>query len=58
MSRPKFVYVFDEDTREYLLGLGYTMLKEYGGVSVFVNSEKLTFSLPVKKYSLSDTLVL
>ena len=43
----KFLYVFDEESRDKLLGMGLQMIASYDKkkVYVFANDKKMTFSL-------------
>lgn len=42
----KFIYVFNSDTRDKLIALGYRLLKinDSRNIYVFENSKRLTFS--------------
>ena len=54
----KFIYVFNEQAKDYLLASGYELLKsdEFGSSFVFVNNNRATFALEDVSYIMSDTL--
>ena len=53
-----FIYVFDEEARDTLLGQRYTLLKsdEKKKIYVFVNEERRNFACAGVGYVISDTL--
>ena len=53
-----FIYVFDEEARDTLLRMRYTLLKsdEQKRVFVFVNEERANFACAGISYVLSDTM--
>lgn len=53
-----FIYVFDKDSKEKMIELGYTLLKESedGQQCVFNIDENFTYSLSDVKYVMSDIL--
>ena len=53
-----FVYVFDEDTKDKMIALGYELLKESenGKEFVFCIDNSFTYSLSDTKYVVSDVL--
>lgn len=53
-----FIYVFDKDSKEKMLELGYALLKESedGQQCVFNIDENVTYSLSDVKYVMSDIL--
>lgn len=53
-----FIYVFDKDSKEKMLELGYDLLKESedGQQCVFNIDENFTYSLSDVKYVMSDIL--
>lgn len=53
-----FIYVFDKDSKEKMLELGYDLLKESedGQRCVFNIDENFTYSLSDVKYVMSDIL--
>lgn len=54
----QFIYVFDDETRDALLSLGYELLKsnKKGKVYVFKSNDKLVFTLEPGKFVYSDTI--
>lgn len=54
----KFIYVFNHDTRDDLIKLGFTILKsdDDNGIYVFANQPSLLFAISDASYLLSDTL--
>ena len=54
----QFIYVFDEETRDGLLELGYDLIKsnEEGKVYVFKSDDRLVFTFEPGKYVYSDTI--
>lgn len=53
-----FIYVFDEDTKDKMIALGYELLKESGDGKefVFCINNNFTYSLSDEKYVVSDIL--
>lgn len=53
-----FIYVFDEETKDKMVDLGYELLKESedGKEFVFCIDNNFTYSLSDKKYVISDVL--
>ena len=53
-----FIYVFDEETKDKMIELGYELLKESkNGIEfVFCINHSFTYSLPDEKYVISDVL--
>lgn len=56
--REKFIYVFDESSRDKLLSLNYNLLKsdEREGFYVFYNKQTQNFSKNDFYFVLSDTI--
>ena len=55
----KFIYVFSEADRDYLLARGYTLIKQYGTtpIWVFLNDDKECFEeSKLSSHVLSNTL--
>lgn len=54
----KFIYVFNIEDKEVLLGLGYNLLKEDmdKDIYIFLNKETLTFDKTTVRYALSNML--
>ncbi len=54
----RFIYTFDNQTKEKLLKKGYALLKAYPSRSIFVfaNNEKLSFCFDNERCVMSDTL--
>lgn len=53
-----FIYVFDEDTKDKMIALGYELLKESedGKEFVFCINNNFTYTLSDEKYVVSDIL--
>lgn len=53
-----FIYVFDEETKDKMIALGYELLKESenGKEFVFYIDNNFTYSLSDTKYVISDVL--
>ena len=53
-----FIYVFDEETKDKMIALGYELLKESedGKEFVFCINNNFTYSLSDEKYVVSDVL--
>lgn len=53
-----FIYVFNEDDRDKLLSLGYTLLKSNtdSGPYIFLNNSNQSFANSSVKFALSDTI--
>jgi len=54
----KFIYVFDDDSRDALLNSAYELLKSDPKqmVYIFVNKEQINFDCTNMQFALSDTL--
>lgn len=54
----KFIYVFSEADRDYLLARGYTLLKQHGAtpIWVFLNDRECFEESKLSSHVLSNTL--
>ena len=56
MKNAKFIKVSDNDTKQELIRLGFTMISEDEYIAVFVNDRQLTFDNKKMKVAYSDIL--
>jgi hypothetical protein len=58
MRVQNFIYVFDKEARDTLLGLKYDLLKhdEVKDIYIFVNEDRGKFTFANISYVISDTL--
>jgi hypothetical protein len=56
MNNAKFIKVSDDDTKQELIRLGFTMISEDEYIAVFVNDRQLTFDNKKMKVAYSDIL--
>lgn len=52
----KFIYVFDEDTRDRLITQGYKLMSSSNGIYIFMNKVNVNFSMNDVHCVYSDTL--
>jgi len=56
MNNAKFIKVSDDDTKQELIRLGFTMISEDECIAVFINDRTLTFDNKKMKVAYSDIL--
>lgn len=56
MNNAKFIKVSDNDTKQELIRLGFTMISEDEYIAVFINDRPLTFDNKKMKVVYSDIL--
>jgi len=56
MNNAKFIKVSDNDTKQELIRLGFTMITQDENMAVFLNDRQLTFDVNKMKVAYSNTL--
>ena len=56
MNNAKFIKVSDNDTKQELIRLGFTMVTQDENMAVFLNDRPLTFDVNKTKVAYSNTL--
>ena len=58
MLTHKFIYVFDNESRDLLMSKGYSMVKQdiVKNIYVFINKPEFNLSFEKTKYVMSDVL--